>query len=213
MREYPKISTVFARDPATKFKTVLYGQWATPELAYLASLPWQGSEKIDGMNIRVLWDGERVTFGGRTDRAALPATLVTRLSALFYPGAFVTIFGDVPRQVCLYGEGYGKGIQHGGHYLTETVDFRCFDIWVNGIWLKQEDVGEIAHRFECEMPPVLFGLHSLLDLCDAVREGFVSRFAEDQTYLAEGLVMRPCIDLLDRRGQRIITKLKYKDCQ
>ena len=28
---------------------------------------------------------------------------------------------------------------------------------------------------------------------------------------AEGLVMRPAIELLDKRGRRIITKIKHKD--
>ena len=68
MTEYHKIQTVFLRDPATKMRTLLDGQWALPEFEYLARNPWYFTEKIDGINIRVVFDGESVSFGGRTPR-------------------------------------------------------------------------------------------------------------------------------------------------
>ena len=36
MDPYPKIHTVFKRDPATKHKTLLEGEYSLPEFAYLA---------------------------------------------------------------------------------------------------------------------------------------------------------------------------------
>lgn len=210
MKEYHKITTVFERDPATNFKKVIDGQWASPEFDCLAPAHWVGTEKIDGMNIRVMWDGERVAFGGKTDRATLPTALYTHLSTVFYAGAFQTIFGEGVKQVCLYGEGYGKGIQHGGNYLANAVDFRLFDVWVDGLWLSQENMRGIAHSFECETAPV-YATGTLIELCDLVREGFYSLFAENKAYIAEGLVMRPGVELQTRRGQRIITKLKHSD--
>jgi len=41
-----------------------------------------------------------------------------------------------------------------------------------------------------------------------VKEGFNSQWGN---FIAEGIVARPSCELLDRRGNRIITKLKYKD--
>ena len=56
MEKYHKIMTVFKRDPETKYKTLLMGEWALPEFEYLCCNPWVFTEKIDGTNIRVNWD-------------------------------------------------------------------------------------------------------------------------------------------------------------
>lgn len=40
MKEYHKIQTVFLRDPNTKFKTLLEGEFALPEFKYLANNEW-----------------------------------------------------------------------------------------------------------------------------------------------------------------------------
>ncbi len=210
MKEYHKITTAFERDPLTNFKKVIIGQWALPEFAYLADAQWIGTEKIDGTNVRVMWDGTRVIFGGKTDKASLPTTLITRLAELFYAGAFQTIFGEGEAQICLYGEGYGVKIQHGHNYLSDAVDFRLFDIWVNGLWLDQKDVVDVAHRFECEIAPV-YRRGTLSELCSIVQDGFSSTIAQNKDYIAEGLVMRPAIELQSRRGNRIIAKIKHID--
>ena len=48
MKEYHKIQTVYLRDPETKFRILLEGQYATPELEYLAQNKWTWTEKVDG---------------------------------------------------------------------------------------------------------------------------------------------------------------------
>ncbi len=83
MKEYHKIQTVYLRDPATKHKTLLEGQYALPEFAYLANNTWLFTEKVDGTNIRAMFDGERISFGGKTDAAQIPAKLVERLRERF----------------------------------------------------------------------------------------------------------------------------------
>lgn len=40
MNEYHKIQTVFLRDPETKYKTLLEGQYAKPEFEYLKDCEW-----------------------------------------------------------------------------------------------------------------------------------------------------------------------------
>ena len=112
MNEYPKIQTVYLRDPETKFKTLLLGQYAEPEFAYLAENEWVFTEKVDGTNIRVMIPGDngRPYFGGKTDNAQIPAFLVEKLEARFLPQA------DLLREIfpdggCLYGEGYGARIK------------------------------------------------------------------------------------------------------
>ena len=78
MKEYHKIQTVFHRDPDTKFKTLLEGRFSLPEFEYLQNNEWIFTEKVDGTNIRIIFDGE-LTFGGKTDRAQIPNQLVNKL--------------------------------------------------------------------------------------------------------------------------------------
>ncbi|MBU1082564.1 MAG: hypothetical protein KKB59_18905, partial [Spirochaetes bacterium] len=48
MQKYHKIQTVFKRDPETKFKTLLIGDFALPEFEYLKNNLWVYTEKVDG---------------------------------------------------------------------------------------------------------------------------------------------------------------------
>ena len=58
--EYPKIQTLFKRDDRN---VIIEGDWSVPEFAYLADKPWRWTEKVDGTNIRLHWDGRKVTSG------------------------------------------------------------------------------------------------------------------------------------------------------
>lgn len=207
MREYHKIVTVFERNPETKFKTLLEGKWAKPEFEILKDIHWIGTEKIDGTNIRIVWDGESVVFKGRTDNAQLYAPLVEVMQSKFYSGAMAEIF-DFP--VCLYGEGFGAKIQKvGGNYIPGGNDFILFDVKVGDNWLQREDVADIANKLQIDVVPIVYQ-GDLLGAIDTCRTGFNSTFG---SFRAEGLVMRPAIELKDRVGHRIITKIKCKDFQ
>ena len=208
---YPKIQTVFLRDPETKFKTLLEGQFAKPEFEYLKKCDWTCTEKIDGVNIRIGWDGEDVTFAGRTDQAQLYAPLVARLIELFPKEPFAEHFGG--KELTLFGEGYGAKIQKGGgNYIPDGVDFILFDVSVESceksfIWLERNNVDEIAGYFGIRSVPIL-GDYTLYEAVNIVEEGFKSKIG---THMAEGLVMRPKVELCSRFGERIITKIKHRD--
>ncbi|MCP4215045.1 MAG: RNA ligase family protein, partial [bacterium] len=73
MKQYHKIQTVFKRDPENRHKTLLEGEFSIPEFEYLQDNDWIFTEKVDGTNIRVMFDGEKITFGGKTERAQIPA--------------------------------------------------------------------------------------------------------------------------------------------
>jgi hypothetical protein len=205
MKEYHKIVTVWERDPATNFKTLIEGKWAEPEFEYLKDCPWVCTEKVDGTNIRVMWDGEKVSFGGKTDAAQLYVPLFEKLQGYFYAGAMARIF-DGP--VCLYGEGYGAKIQKGGgNYISESVDFTLFDVLVGDNWLERDNVVDIANRLEVTVVPILRTC-PLLEAIEMTRKGFQSSWGD---FRAEGLVMRPQVELRSRRGSRVITKIKCTD--
>ncbi len=73
METYHKIQTVYKRDPATNYKTLLIDNFSLPEFDYLRNNEWVFTEKVDGTNIRVMYSlGKIITFGGKTDLAQIP---------------------------------------------------------------------------------------------------------------------------------------------
>ena len=54
MKEYHKIDSLYMREEATK--RLLPGVYRNPAVAYLKDNEWTFTEKIDGTNIRVVWD-------------------------------------------------------------------------------------------------------------------------------------------------------------
>lgn len=207
METYHKIQTLWLRDPETKFRTLIEGAWATPEFEYLRNCQWSMTEKVDGTNIRVMWDGHTVTFGGKTDTAQIPATLINRLNILFDHERFAAAFDEGP--VCLYGEGYGAGIQKGGGNYRSDQSFVLFDVRCGDWWLRRDDVYDVASKLGTEIPVVpRVGVTDLPGVVAFVRDGFNSRWGD---FKAEGVVVRPMIELFTRSGARVIGKLKYKD--
>ena len=203
-QQYHKIQTVFKRDPETNFKLLLEGEYSLPEFRYLRDNEWVWTEKVDGTNIRVMWDGEKVTFGGKTERAQIPANLFKRLQELF-PAEFLTSQELPP--MTLYGEGFGARIQKGGgNYIPNGVGFCLFDAFC-GMWLERDNVLDIGTKLAIPVTPVM-GTGTLDQMEDFVRHGFDSYWGP---FEAEGIVARPTTELLTRRGHRIITKLKHKD--
>lgn len=209
MIEYPKIETPYERD-LNGSKKLIEGLFRESCVAALANNDWRWTEKIDGTNIRIHWDGHRVEFGGRTDRANIPAHLVNRLNEIFggetNEQVFEQLFGD--KEVTLFGEGYGHKIQAvGDAYLPDRVDFALFDVLIGGLWLQWGAVEDIAKAFSIETVPVI-GYGDLYEAIEWVKEGHESRLAACPM---EGLVLRQPEGMLTRTGKRIMVKVKYRD--
>ena len=207
MKEYHKIETLFER-AMDGSKKLICGQWRNPTVEFLKDAVWHFTEKIDGTNIRVHWDGHKVTFGGRTERANIPANLVTFLNDTFggdeNEQLFEQKFGE--NIVTLYGEGYGAGIQKGGLYRSD-VSFILFDVQVGDVWLTRESVEDIATTLGIDVVPFI-GQGTLKDSVDFVRTKPMSRIGSAPM---EGIVARPVVELRDRMGRRVIVKIKVKD--
>lgn len=124
MVEYTKIETPFERDMDGS-KKLIEGKYRNEAVYYLKDSQWICTEKIDGTNIGVLWDGHRVSYQGRTERAQIPAHLTNKLIELFGGDVneelFEQKFGDMP--AILFGEGYGVKIQNGA---TIDLMYRSF---------------------------------------------------------------------------------------
>lgn len=213
MHNYIKIETPFNR-ATDGTKKLIYGDYRNEAVKYLSDLSaaWIWTEKIDGTNIGVVWDGHKVSFQGRTERSSIPAHLVNKLQELFgspeTEELFEQKFGE--QNVIFFGEGYGNKIQKvGSLYIPDDVSFILFDVYLpdKDLWLKREDVEELAKAFGIECVPVVF-IAPLEAAIQYVESKPMSRIGDAPM---EGLVGTPTYGLRDRMGNRIIVKVKVKD--
>ena len=221
MSEYHKIETLFERDLST-FK-VDPAKLKNPTYALIKT--WQFTEKIDGTNIRAIWSpaikgtaadgseillGESLRFGGKTDNAQVHTDLIRHLYDTITAEKMRAVFPT--DSVVIYGEGYGAGIQKGGGY-SATKKFIVFDVLVNGKWwLNWENTCDVASKLGLDVVPFI-GEMTLEQATVSVRNGFLSplALANGQTMQGEGFVGRPAETLFDKKGARLIIKLKTKD--
>ena len=204
MIKYPKIQSIYKRDGLThKF---IESEWSLPEFDYLQNNIWECTEKIDGTNIRVDWDGkETITYGGRTDNASIPALLITKLQSIF-SNVFKKNYIDLP--MTLFGEGYGAKIQKGGgNYISDGVDFILFDMMIDNWWLQKKDILDIGTKLGIKVVPVV-KKGTLAEAIKFIKSEPKSTFGN---FVMEGIVVKTEIGLKARNGKRIITKMKCKD--
>ena len=215
MVEYPKIPTVWKRDPGTNHKTLIENAWATPEIEWLKDADWVWTEKVDGTNIRLMWnagethpDESAASIAGRTDRADIPAGIMAWFDD--FKDALCdwceTLVGV--KQVCLYGEGYGAYIQK-GHLYRRDQSFILFDVRINEHWSNFDAVCSIARQLNIDHVPIVETgpLIYAIERTTSVMPSKLKGAARD----GEGLVMRPMFEIQNRAGNRIVTKVKRKD--
>jgi hypothetical protein len=214
---YLKINSAFKRNASIPGNPVIPGEWSCPEFEYLANLPWRWTEKIDGTNIRLWWEGQTVTLGGRTDRAQIPASIVEAVAklGLMDPGSWQVKWpwltpqvDELRPSVTLYGEGYGAGIQKGGGNYRSDAGFILFDVRVGHWWLEPYAVQEIADYFGLDTVPA-YGVASPSVMWEVIKhEGLKSHFPGVEM---EGIVGTPAVPLQTRSGHRLIMKMKQRD--
>ena len=206
LKEYEKIETLYVRDDNTK--KLLEGKFRNEAVELLKDIKWEFTEKIDGTNIRIYWDGHKVQYFGRTDKAQIPSMLMNRLVELFGGNVneemFEQKFGE--KEVMLIGEGYGAKIQTGGNYRPDN-DFILFDVCIDGKYISRDGVKDIANYFNIDIVPTII-MGTIQEAVDYVKSKPKSTIG---TANSEGLVGRPLVELKDGRGNRIIVKIKVCD--
>lgn len=202
-KTYLKINGIFKRDQKGKF---LFGEFSDLETEKLKDFTWIGTEKIDGTNTRIIWDGENVEVRGKKDNSQITPYIKNATEKYLDKELFKKVFGN--SKVFLFGESYGQKIQTiGNKYLPNSNDFILFDVMIDNTWLTRESVNDIAENLKIKSVPVLFK-GTIQEAIKKVTKGFESTLAK---VTAEGLVLVPECDLLKRNGDRIITKIKFKD--
>lgn len=214
MKTYHKIQTMFLREQNTgRACPVVEGKWAKEEFKMLKDIDWLMTEKIDGTNIRVIWDGFKLEFKGKTDQAQMYPGVIDKLKEYFTEDKVGAIFWNTAgeRVYTLYGEAYGGKIQKGKTYKKD-VDFILFDVLCtrdDGLetWFSHQALVEVSEAMEIDIVPLLrcAPLSVAVEMC---KNGFESKL---RTTPPEGLVIKPKLELKNKLGERIITKLKLSD--
>ena len=210
--KYPKIETLFNRDKET-FK-IIEGDVRLPEFSNI--IWWHVTEKIDGTNIRIIYNSEvnRVDIRGRTDKAQTPKFLQKYLRHLFIPERLEFAFQEPEGEVVLYGEGYGARIQKGGgNYRPKDVSFRLFDVKIGNWWLEPNSIDEIAEKLGILTVPYLGIMEKpqIIEFIKSEPKSVVAYQDSGQDYIMEGVVARSHPLVLRRNGRRVIFKLKVND--
>jgi len=119
---------------------------------------------------------------------------------------------------CLYGEGYGAGVKSGGYY--GDLGFILFDVHAEKRWHDEHEITEAAERLGLKRVAILENPYRtdpgvtvwlLEEIADYVSTGQNLVVGINEPREAEGVVARPAVPLFDRRGKRVIFKLKASD--
>ena len=206
MEKYHKIKTVHLRDEVTHKLT---DRFRSETVEYLKDNEWVFTEKIDGTNIRIFWNGIDVSFAGRSDNAQIPKPLTKRLNEIFGGNENEQMFEQKFNEtnVILFGEGYGAKIQSGGAY-SPTQEFILFDVKINGVYLDRKSVDNIATYFGILSVPIIDEIKTIDEAVAYVKTNPQSYLGDKQM---EGVVGTPKMRLLDLQGERVIVKIKCKD--
>lgn len=218
--KYTKIQNIFKRN-SEKPHNILSGIFGNEAISYLLHADWIVQEKIDGTNIRIIWDGNRVTFGGKNtlDVENLPGRLRVHLEENYGTPEFEQVieqkFGDTP--ITIYGEGYGHKIQTGAGYFPDEPDgrndFIGFDVRLDGGYVSAqatEDIlGELGIPVIPKLPYTMTIRELVLSTIDELDTNELNHEGTDKEI--EGYVLRTAYPLYDHRGNRIICKLILDD--
>lgn len=205
--KYQKIHTLWKREKiGNKKGPIIEGEYSREEFEEIEK--WEVTEKINGTNIRIMFDGENVEFDGRNENAEIPAQLCLELYDISIPERMTEIFGDEQIDVTLFGEGYGPNIEGGGTY-SDKQKFILFDVKIGKWWLKRDAVDNIAEELDIKSVPCI-GCMDTESIVEFVKTKPASRIPGSNKMM-EGVVCRPKSGLLFRDGTPLMWKLKCND--
>ena len=240
MHYYSKISCPFLRvNP--KDKVVDLNQYSDKYADLLSNVEFCATEKVDGKNLNIIYDGDDIRFEGHTNKSTWLQEEETWIKNKFINDGFIQMceqmFGEKTVQFC--GELIGPKILN-NRYNLDDYKFVVFDIKINDVYINREAVKEITNVLYMDSIDVYKGtlMFSAFDL--NVPNEFKERnySASDPLYLTikewaefmqsvdqqlfigsrfnpnieiEGFVIRPKYELVKSNGERVIYKIKYKD--
>ena len=235
---YEKILAPFGRDSSNS-KFVNTSKWSKPEFEYLKNNTWIWTQKIDGTNLNIVWDGERVSYKGHTDKTQWNERSKNYIESVFCTSEAETVFeqlyGEQPIIVSMelvskdFNQNYGYP---DGHFYVYDVrngntgkywDRKAVEDFVEAFDHEHKHVeavkvlyrGTIEGAVEWVKAAKVFNENPDVNVLDTeILENDISCFQVYNPlgkYPIEGLVGRPEIEMYNSKGERIITKVKCKD--
>lgn len=220
--EYPKIDTLYDRDNE---HFVDIRKLRRPEFGIIKR--WSVTEKLNGRNVRVSLfnDGLNgiIDYGGKSDEAEMPQELLEYLKKTFTLEKMKSAFWldplKIPQRVIIYGEGYGPKMTPGSGIYRKDVSFRLFDCIVNTWWLERANLENVAEKLGIKCVPII----GIIEFLPTTSEGIKYLFKNNKNRLVaveeggmkdsipEGIVAKSEPLLFNRKGERVMWKLKIKD--
>lgn len=170
---------------------------------------------MDGTNLRIIWDGHRAEYRGRTDRAQFSDGQAMFLDEKIKSPAFEELleqtFGNT--EAVLFGELIGNKLQ-GNPHKVDGYEIRVYDAFVAGWWLLPENVDELASDLGLDSAEIIgvapIGhMHQGMKNIASMTEAFEGE-AEPLEYL-EGIVGTAPGSVLGRNGSILRVKLKLEN--
>lgn len=199
MQDYPKIENMIKQD----------GSYKRKEFEYLKDDKWIGTEWVDGITIKVIWDTINIVFEAEKG-AIIPDSLAKLLHESLTYEQLSKVFGKIP--VLLFLVGFGKDV-NGSKYNNQS-DFMLIDVFSNGLWFDRDPLENVAKALNIKTSPII--VKNLLDYikedikCNPYVSSIKVPVGEEELYV-DGLVCRPLVDLNDKSHRRIMCKIKTKD--
>lgn len=80
------------------------------QMFYENDIKMKASEKIDGTSVGIVWDGERISFVGHTDKSQFAPRYLEYLNNRFGTPEFESIVEEIAgdKKLTIYGEGISK---------------------------------------------------------------------------------------------------------
>ena len=212
---YPKIDTIWKRNMKKK-GIIIPGEYASEEIEKNKEIQWRVTEKIDGTNIRIIWDKKNgIVFKGRKPNSMIPPMLEKALHILFdgKEEIFQSNFGE--NTAILYGEGFGGRVSGGkipAKNYNESSGFILFDVWTGKKWLDWKEVTETAKKFNIPHVP-LYGTYTLPEILTMVKNDMRSGNMKSNfgDFYPEGIVATASPMILFSNGEPMRWKLKTFD--
>jgi len=185
------------------------------------NVQWVAHEKIDGANFSFITDGKIVAVASRNELSNGDFYHCQDVIDKYTEKALYlkqVHFSDA-KQIQIYGELFGNGVQKQKVFYSETKDYMAFEIQVDGVVVDADVAVGLLTLVGIPTPPS-FGVFASLDEALELPNVFISQ-VYDELYPggsvcqyelgendAEGLVIKPVKALYTPNGKRVIIKNK-----
>lgn len=160
-------------------------------------------EKVHGTSAHIGWTFPTLSFfsgGGKHEPFV----------ALFDQARLAALLTNYYQAATIYGEAYGGKCQGMSATYGKALAFIAFDVKVGDAWLNVEDAASVVEMLGLEFVPYA-RVPTTLPAIDAERDKpseVAVRRGITEPKIREGVVLRPLVETVNHRGERLIAKHK-----